>query len=66
MKHLTIIMLAIAGLLTAEPVIAQAQGSEEAADYALSWAAARGSYGEFPRASYARYGYGHSHRRYRH
>jgi hypothetical protein len=64
MKHLTIIMLAIAGLLTAEPVIAQAQGSEEAANYALSWAAARGSYGEF--SSYARYGYGHSHRRYRH
>jgi hypothetical protein len=66
MKRLTIIVLAIAGVLTAAPTFAQSQGSEEATDYALSWAAARGGYGEFPRVSYARYGYGHSHRRYRH
>jgi hypothetical protein len=64
MKHLTIIVLATAGVLTAAPAFAQ--GSEEAADYALSWAAARGSYGEFSRVPYARYGYGHSHRQYRH
>lgn len=64
MKRLTIVMLAIAGVLTAAPAFAQSQGSNQAADYALSWSAARGGYGAFGGA-YARAGYGHYyHRRY--
>lgn len=63
MKRLTIALLAIASVLTA-PAFAQAQGSNQAADYALSWGAVRGGYGEF-RGPYARYRYGrHDDRRY--
>ena len=51
-------MLAIAGLLMSAPGFAQSQGSNQAADYALSWGAARGAYGGFGHA-YARSGYDH-------
>jgi hypothetical protein len=65
MKKLTIVVLAVAGALTSAPAFAQSQGSNQAADYALSWSAARGSYGGFGHA-YARYGFGNfSHRRHR-
>ena len=40
------------------PGFAQSQGSNQAADYALSWGAARGAYGGFGHA-YARSGYDH-------
>jgi hypothetical protein len=46
------------------PAFAQAQGSDEAADYALSWSAARGDYGSVGHA-YAHYGQ-LSHRRHWH
>jgi hypothetical protein len=52
-KLLTIAALAIAVLLPNAPAFAQQQGSNQAGDYALSWGAARGGYGN----SYASYGY---------
>jgi opacity protein-like surface antigen len=61
-KFLTIAALAIAVLLPNAPAFAQRQGSNQAADYALSWGAARGGYGAYGGA-YARYGYGRYHRR---
>ena len=45
MTKLTIAALAIASVLAGTPAFAQAQGSNQAADYALSWSAARGGYG---------------------
>lgn len=64
MKKLTIVVLAVAGALTTAPAFAQSQGSNQAADYALSWSAAHGSYGGFGHA-YARYSSGKfSHRRH--
>ncbi len=64
MKRLTIAVLATAGVLMSAPAFAQSQGSNQAADYALSWGAARGGYGGFGNA-YARYGFDHySHRRH--
>jgi len=64
MKRLTIAMLAIAGVLINAPAFAQSQGSNQAADYALSWGAARGGYGRLGHA-YARYGFDHhSYRRH--
>ncbi|HEY2136233.1 MAG TPA: hypothetical protein VGH49_10110 [Xanthobacteraceae bacterium] len=63
MKRLTITLLAICSLLASAPAFAQQQGSNQAADYALSWGAAAGGYGGYARA-YARSGYEHkSHRR---
>jgi hypothetical protein len=60
-KVLTIAALAIAIFLPNAPAFAQSQGSNQAADYALSWGAVRGGYGN----AYARYGYGHyRHRRH--
>ena len=53
MRKLTIAALAIASVLAGAPAFAQAQGSNQAADYALSWSAARGGYGE-PGHAYAR------------
>ena len=54
MKKLTIAALAIASVLAGAPAFAQAQGSNQAADYALSWGAARGGYG-YTGHSYARF-----------
>jgi len=62
-KVLTIAALALAVFLPGAPVLAQAQGSNQAADYALSWGAATGGYGGYGNA-YARYEYGHRHRRH--
>jgi hypothetical protein len=65
MKKLIIAVLAVAGAFTTAPAFAQSQGSNQAADYSLSWNAAHGSYGGFGQA-YARYGFGNfSHRRHR-
>ncbi len=55
MKRFTLVVLAGATVLMSAPAFAQAQGSNQAADYALSWGAARGGYGSFGHA-YARYG----------
>jgi hypothetical protein len=64
MKSLTVAVLAVAGALMSAPAVAQSQGSNQAADYALSWGAVRGGYGTYGNA-YARYGYDHdSHRRH--
>jgi len=66
MTKLTLAALAIAGVLMSAPTFAQAQGSEEAADYALSWGAVHGGYGGYGNA-YAGAGYTHSsHRRHSH
>jgi len=63
-KMLTAAALAIAIFLPNAPAFAQSQGSNQAADYALSWGAVRGGYGGFGNA-YARYGDGHyRHRRH--
>jgi hypothetical protein len=69
-KLVTIAGLAIAVLLPAAPAFAQQQGSNQAPDYALSWGAARGGYGNaYARYgnAYARYGYEHAprHRHWR-
>ena len=61
-KLMAIIALAGGVLLANTPVFAQ-QGSNQAADYALSWSAARGGYGGFGHA-YARYGYGRHYQRW--
>ena len=45
MKRLTLVVLAVAGVLTSAPAFAQAQGSNQAADYALSWGAVDSGYG---------------------
>ena len=64
MKKLTIAVFTAAGLLMSAPAFAQAQGSNQAADYALSWGAVNGNYGGYGRA-YARAGSEHySHRRH--
>jgi hypothetical protein len=61
---LTTAALAIAVLFSNAPVLAQSQGSNQAADYALSWGAARGGYGGSGNV-YARYGNGpYRHRRH--
>lgn len=62
MKTFTLAALAVAGVLVSAPAFAQAQGSNQAADYALSWGAARGGYGSFGHA-YARYGSGRTYHR---
>ena len=62
MKKFTFAVLAVAGALMSMPAFAQAQGSNQAADYALSWGAARGGYGEFSH-SYARAPFGYQHYR---
>jgi len=54
MQRFTVSLLAVAGVLMTVPAFAQAQGSNQAADYALSWGAARGGYGGVGNA-YARY-----------
>jgi hypothetical protein len=54
MKGFTLAVLAVAGVLMSAPAFAQSQGSNQAADYALSWGAARGGYGSVGNA-YARY-----------
>ena len=54
MQRFTVALLAIAGVLMTAPAFAQPQGSNQAADYALSWGAARGGYGGVGNA-YARY-----------
>ena len=57
MKRLMILAaLALAAFLFDAAAFAQSQGSDEAADYALSWRAVGGHRG-VPSA-YARYGYG--------
>jgi hypothetical protein len=57
-KLLTIATLVIAAVLPMAPASAQAQGSNQAEDYALSWGAVRGGYGN----AYAGYGrYHHRH-----
>jgi hypothetical protein len=53
MTRLTIAALAIASVLSAAPALAQAQGSNQAADNALNWSAARGGYG-YTGGAYAR------------
>jgi len=64
MTKLTLAALAIAGVLMSAPAFAQAQGSDEAAGYALSWRAVHNGYGGFANA-YAGAGYAHySHRRH--
>jgi len=66
MTKLTLAALAIAGVLMGAPALAQAQGSEEAAGYALSWGAVHGGYGGYANA-YAGAGYTrYSHRRHLH
>ena len=60
-KLLTMAALAVA-VLAGTPAFAQSQGSNQAADYALSWGAASGGYGAY-RGAYARYGYGRYHQR---
>jgi len=62
MQRFTVSLLAVAGVLMTVPAFAQAQGSNQAADYALSWGAARGGYGSVGNA-YARYDQ-HYHRRH--
>jgi hypothetical protein len=54
-KLLTMAALAGAVFFAGTPAFAQSQGSNQAADYALSWGAASGDYGR--NGSYARYGY---------
>jgi hypothetical protein len=58
-KLLTIATLLIAAALPMAP--ASAQGSNQAEDYALSWGAVRGGYGN----AYAGYGRYHYHRHWR-